>query len=1026
MDPFPPTEQQRAVIEHRGGNLLIFAGPGTGKTETLARRFASLVVDDKVPADQILVLTFSRRAADEMRDRVRLRLRQRSGAALAVPELFVKTFHSFCARLLEGDGRGAPQPLLTPVKERLLWRRAAHADRIKLASLQPEVLASGQFATDCLNVITQLKGRAVDPLRLQAIAVGDERLQDVAALYAALDAARQGLGLRDFRDLVVDAVRALDDAAGPAAHWLVRAGFRHILVDEFQDSDPIDLRLLEQLARVGANQPQFCFVGDVNQSIYRFRGASPENVRAAQRLFECEVLPLHDNRRSAQAVLDVANADASLDRASLTHAAERSKNGSVTLIRPRTIDDEVRAVADAIALRIAEHETAPRDIAVLLRQSFPYRELIVAALHARGLPVAALPAAGFYDDSLVDGALTALRLLAAPGELSLWRRLLVNPIIGYRAVDVSNAFDGVRGRNAAPSEDDILAALRRRPPYGPHPITWFLQSWKHCGESYRSGDPVTLLRRVVSELDLLRPLREPEPVAGFDPIASPLRLQALLTAAQDHTDIAQLPQADGAAPLGMTDFIERLDETVGLLADANEPPASIVDGIRVMSIHAAKGLEFDFVIIPQAIDGILPADERPNRILTDRSVAALRRAGVAIFADGAGSRAEEHALWYVALTRARTDVLVSAAQFDDDGVEQLLSPFAAKVPAAVEPPAPAGVQLVVHAGGNGERRSDGAQQPTLPGLVASAGIALGLPSLSPSSINTFVTCPRRFFYGDVLRLPRSDDDDASVHGQLLHAILRRFHERYTDFSQVDDPTAAAQEYAHALFALIDDELATAMPHAEQSAMAQFERHDLRVRLDMYAEQLADDASRHPFVVLGCEQSLSSRLHDVVVLGRADRIDRLVGGGLAIRDYKSGSNRGKKSLVETLALAFSRLDAGEDLFGDAPDGLNLQLLLYVRGAEQLYGDDVRRLDYWYFRGAGGQKNELRLDATWLGAEEGQRLSRADIERVERDVAERIARMCNDGRELYFPTAKDERVCRYCDYVAICPGVGAVTA
>src|SRR5579864_843606 len=134
MDPFPPTEQQKAVIAHRDGNLLVFAGPGTGKTETLARRFASLVADGIKPS-QILMLTFSRRAADEMRDRVILRLRQLRATPLAVPELFVKTFHSFCGRLLEGDNaRVAECNLLTPVKERLLWRKVMRSGSLSLPS----------------------------------------------------------------------------------------------------------------------------------------------------------------------------------------------------------------------------------------------------------------------------------------------------------------------------------------------------------------------------------------------------------------------------------------------------------------------------------------------------------------------------------------------------------------------------------------------------------------------------------------------------------------------------------------------------------------------------------------------------------------------------------------------------------------------------------------------------------------------------------------------------------------------------
>src|ERR1017187_10224837 len=124
MKRFEPTPEQLAVIAHRGSHALVFAGPGTGKTETLARRFASLVVDDGVDPSAILVLTFSRRAAEQMLERVVQRLRERTGAELAVSELFVKTFHSFCSRLLDGDGpRFRRRDLLTPIKERVLWKR---------------------------------------------------------------------------------------------------------------------------------------------------------------------------------------------------------------------------------------------------------------------------------------------------------------------------------------------------------------------------------------------------------------------------------------------------------------------------------------------------------------------------------------------------------------------------------------------------------------------------------------------------------------------------------------------------------------------------------------------------------------------------------------------------------------------------------------------------------------------------------------------------------------------------------------
>lgn len=1008
MDPFPPTEQQARVIAHRGANLLIFAGPGTGKTETLARRFASLVADDGIPASQILVLTFSRRAAEEMRDRILLRLRQRLGSGLAVSELFVKTFHGFCGRLLDGDSRTSRRGLLTPVRERLLWRRVIRESAGILQFFAQDVLDSPKFATDCLNVIAQLKGRGVDPARLRTIAAADKRLQDIAALFAAMERARATLGLRDFRDLVIEAVSALADADGASAVWLRKAGFRHVLVDEFQDSDPIDLLLLQRIAAVIAPAPAFCFVGDVNQSIYRFRGASPHNVSGARELFRCTTLPLRDNRRSAQAILDVANADATLDAESLTQAAEARKPGAVTLERPGTLDDEVRGMCCEV-MRLVADGTPPQDIAVLLRQNYPHRELVTAGLRNAGIPVAPQPSAGFHDDALVDAVITALRLLADEKDEGLWRRLLVNPVIGYRAVDVRHAFDAARREG----DGDPHSALRRHPPHGPRPITMFLESWKHCRQAYEGGDPSLLLQRIVAKLDLLRAIREPQAVPGFDRLASPLRLQALLGAADDYAETTPGGAASARSPA--SDFIAQLDETLSLLAESLEPPPGTAAGVRVMSIHAAKGLEFEAVLIPQLIEGILPAGERPNRLLGARSLEQLRTAGVQIFADGADALREEHSLWYVALTRARSFVYMSAPLFDDDGIELQLSSFAESLP--LRP------RMVEPIPSNGVLSSAGKQMAlAFDGHQTDERIRLALATLSPSRISDFIACPRRFFYAHVLKLAR-EDDDATRHGRLLHEALRRFHEREVDFSAVTDVDSAAIRYAGMLQALLEEMIAQDQALAADSALLHYERQNLRTRLAMYATKLAHEACARPFRVLACEHPIKTELDGLTVRGRADRIDRLVSGGLVIRDYKAG--RHKRLLVGTVRRALEMLDAGDTVFGDPPDGLNIQTLLYVGGVEREFGDPVRRLEYWYFRGKGGRDNDLLVDLALVGDQaDAQTLSRHEIARVGDELAVAIARRCTDGTLAVFATTTDEASCTFCSYTDICPGAGVL--
>jgi DNA helicase-2/ATP-dependent DNA helicase PcrA len=1004
LDLFPPTEQQLAVIEHRGANLLVLAGPGTGKTETLARRFASLVAGG-AGAHQILVLTFSRRAADEMRDRVLLRLRQSQGASLAVSELFVKTFHSFCGRLLDGDRvRARERSLLTPVKERLLWRRLMREGKIAFESFDESVAASPQFATDCLNVIGQLKGRGIGADDVKRFAGEDPRLRDLALVYRLMEEQRLALDLHDYRDLVNEAERALRDAASPASEWLLSAGFRHVLVDEFQDSDRMQLELLERLRAAISPEPAFCFVGDTNQSIYRFRGASPENVDLARRRFDCQILELRDNRRSAQAILDVANADPTLAETSKTRAADQARRGAVRFERPRTVEDEVQCIYDAVAGKVASG-TDPSAIAVLLRESRPYQELVIEALREAGIPVAAQPTAGFHADGLVDAALTALRLLAAPRDIALWTRLLVNPIVGYLPIAVRLAFDvGRRDRIADPI--DMLA---RTPPAGIRPMRDFIAAWRRCQAAFAQAGPREVLATIARECDLLGPVREQRFVEGFDPNASPARLDALLEAAADHEELAMFV----GSPSACAGFVENLDETIGLLADSGQPPPAATGGVRVISIHAAKGLEFDFVAIPQALEGTLPAGMRPNRLLPKRSVERLRRGGADIFVDDDAARTEEHSLWYVALTRARSDVLVTAAQVDDEGVDLLPSSFTK----AIEP-----AEIQVHAAIAEKRpRSDngaaGASRTEPP-----PGIVIPIEALSPTSISRFIECPRRFFYGEVLRLPRRGEE-ATRYGQVLHDLLARFHETETDFETETDAQriiARCRTTLRALFA--------AAGERPTAPLARYEAEDLERKLEEYVELLAHQASVEPFRVIARELVVSSALEGLTIHGRVDRVDRLKSGALVIRDYKAGRRHGT-ALASAVRRSLDQLDAGENLYGEAPKGLNVQTLLYVPGVEAHFKSRVGAVEYVYFRGKSADESTVFFDRTAIvdaQTAEGDALTRSDLERCRRDVAAEIARRCRNGSISSFTTTIDEWQCGYCEFASICPGAGAIPA
>jgi len=1014
MQPFEPTAQQRAVIDHRGSHLLVLAGPGTGKTETLARRFASLAVDDGVDPSAILVLTFSRRAAEQMLDRVVLRLRERTGVELAVSELFVRTFHSFCARLLDGDGpRFRERNLLTPVKERMLWKRVAA--RTHLRSFDDDVRTSPAFAADALNLIAQLKGYGLSAGDLARAAGGDDRLSDIAALYGGLDDDRRRLELFDFRDLVKDALDELAQPESPASRWLrERSGFRHILVDEFQDSDKLQLRLLEVLAGPARLRkqpsPEICFVGDFNQSIYRFRGASPENIEAARTLFRCEQVTLSTNRRSAQAILDVANQTPHMDVKSLTAAENPNVPGSVQLVRASAPDAEVELVRQTIADLLAA-ATPAREIAVLLRVSEPYTSAIINQLDRAGIAVAARPAAGFLEDPAVNAVLATLRTLAQPSDEMLWTRLLTNPLVGFRAVAVRMAFDLAR-RNG---ERSPLRALQQLPPDGVRPFDEFLAAWRRVERHAAKAGIASTVSVIARELDLLRPVRDGAQPPGWDTRSSPQRLDALLEAARD---LESSSRALGDGRVEPARFVADIEEIAGLLDDpAQEPPAE-ADGVRVMSIHAAKGLEFDAVIVPQAIDGVLPQRGRGHALLSSASERSLRRIAPTLFAGEDESFTEECSLWYVALTRARRKVVVTAAEADRDDIELPLSRFA-------QPIAKEAVKGVARH----LRVIDSVAEPSAMPLQPRRHLLYDVDHLSPSLVETFLTCPRRFFYQQVLRLAPDREPETTMLGSMLHLALAEFHEAHRDFTQREVDGERQLTWFEELAAHVSHAGTIVANEQGLHVESNFMRYLIalgRQYMEKYVRWLAAESSGAPFEVLGCEVKLDVEIEGVRFRGRADRIDRLAGGGLAIRDYKSG--RPRPGTVRAIRTALERLARGDMLAGSMPRGLNVQALLYIPGAQAIFNEPVARVEYLYFRGKDGRPRDIETDSVVIAAAGSpagdDALSVEEVTRAQTEIAASVARTLASGEMTAFATATDSEACRFCEFIAACPGALAV--
>ncbi|MGH7775564.1 MAG: ATP-dependent helicase, partial [Candidatus Dormibacterales bacterium] len=457
---FPPalTEEQRAAA-HAGpeGAFLIEAGPGTGKTFTMAERFVWLVREQGVPCDRVLTVTFTERAAQELRARITERLRPSAESAelAAMDSAWIGTFHAVCARLLTehayqfGAARemrvldeAGQRLLLDSLKSRLRSGEAGGVDQDRLQALGPEDVSD--LLRRGLDFVLKLKGRGIgkDDFREGALRVqGGPRGPDVPAaladraeaeavfvlhaVYAAYEEALAAGGLLDFDDLILRVVAALDRSP-ELVRWC-RDRFRYIVVDEFQDTNHIQFELVRRLAA-----PDFgnvAVVGDAKQSIYGWRDAEVENIRSR---FPGRRLPLTRNRRSVAEILDCATSLMRRDpdfSAEPDLVAERGAGGAaVTVMMAASAAEEAGMVAAEVG-RLREAGMPLAEIALLTHSVRRLPLEFEQALREHGLPYVTSGGAGFFDREEVKDVVALLRLAEDPLDDGALVRVLQGPVV---------------------------------------------------------------------------------------------------------------------------------------------------------------------------------------------------------------------------------------------------------------------------------------------------------------------------------------------------------------------------------------------------------------------------------------------------------------------------------------------------------------------------------------------------------------------------------------------------------------------
>ncbi|RME74181.1 MAG: hypothetical protein D6776_05720 [Planctomycetota bacterium] len=606
------TEPQREAVTHTEGPVIVVAGPGSGKTRVLTRRVAWLVAREGVAPWRILAITFTNKAADEMRERIAALLGDRDPTrGHSAAGVLVATFHSFCARMLRRYGPPERTPEFTIYDaddQKACMKRVIRARQLDPAQWKPRSV---------LGAISAAKNAMIDPEQFRSEAIG-WRDRQIAELYAGYEEALRDYNALDFDDLLLYFVRLLESRPEVLAE--LRDRFRYVLVDEYQDTNRPQYRIANLLA--GENGNLFV-VGDPDQSIYRWRGADLRNILEFERDHPAaREIRLERNYRSSQAILRAAQhlIEHNEQRRPKTLHTENPPGEPLRWLRFRTDEEEAEAIAQEIEQRI-EAGTRPSEIAVFYRANALSRRF-EEALRKRWIRHVVIGSVPFWQRREVKDVLAFLRLLVNPDDTQALRRVFaLTEGVGPATVRRLEELAASAGRSllAVLLDPDAAARLRGRQRRA-------IAALRELFETLRALPPApvrpvleTVLERT-GYLEQLRGSDDPQEQARADNVA------ALLDGAAEFDE----REPEG----GIRGFLDR----AALLSGTDEQ-AGDEEAVRLMTLHAAKGLEFDEVYIVGFDQRLLPLER-------DETGCDLE---------------EERRLLYVGITRARHRVTLTSS-----------------------------------------------------------------------------------------------------------------------------------------------------------------------------------------------------------------------------------------------------------------------------------------------------------------------------------------------------------------------------
>ncbi|MEV2262972.1 DNA helicase PcrA [Streptomyces anulatus] len=583
--------EQRAAVVHAGSPLLIVAGAGSGKTRVLTHRIAHLLAERGTHPGQILAITFTNKAAGEMKERVEQLVGPRANA------MWVMTFHSACVRILRRESKKLGFTSSFSIYD------AADSKRLMALVCRDLDLDPKQFPPKAFTAkVSNLKNELIDEETFAGQAA-DGFEKTLAQAYALYQARLREANALDFDDIIMTTVHLLQAFPDVAEHY--RRRFRHVLVDEYQDTNHAQYTLVRELVGPAgeADAPaELCVVGDADQSIYAFRGATIRNILQFEEDYpSATTILLEQNYRSTQTILSAANAviERNESRRPKNLWTNAGNGARITGYVADTEHDEAQFVADEIDRLTDAGDAKAGDVAVFYRtnaQSRVFEEIFIRV----GLPYKVVGGVRFYERKEVRDVLAYLRVLANPEDTVPLRRILNVPKrgIGDRAeamIDALSMREKISFPQALRRVDEAYGMAAR----SSNAVKRFNTLMEELRTIVESGaGPAVVLEAVLERTGYLAELQ-----ASTDP-QDETRIENLQELAAVALEFEQ-ERGDEEGAGTLAEFLEK----VALVADSDQIPDEDEDGsgvITLMTLHTAKGLEFPVVFLTGMEDGVFP------------------------------------------------------------------------------------------------------------------------------------------------------------------------------------------------------------------------------------------------------------------------------------------------------------------------------------------------------------------------------------------------------------------------------------